>query len=160
MKNMKGKICLITGGTNGIGKVTAQELAQMGTTVVIVGRNAEKTARVVAEIRAATGNENVDMLNALHPGLVNTGFGKNNSGFLMKLIGAVVPFIARSPEKGAETSIYLAASPDVHIVTGKYFVDSKVAQAAAQAADPTVAKKLWDVSSVLVKLTDTMPAAV
>ena len=238
MPNMKGKICLITGGTNGIGKVTAQELARMGTTVVIVGRNAEKTAQVVAEIRAITGNENVDMLladlssqqairqlasefkskysriinvssnahksakldfdnlqgersysagaygasklanilftielarrlegtgvtvNALHPGLVNTGFGKNNSGFLMKLIGAVVPFIARSPEKGAETSIYLAASPDVHIVTGKYFVDSKVAQAAAQVADPTVAKKLWDVSSVLVKLTDTMPAAV
>ena len=59
---MKGKICLITGGTNGIGKVTAQELARMGTTVVIVGRNAEKTAQVVAEIRAITGNENVDML--------------------------------------------------------------------------------------------------
>lgn len=53
-----------------------------------------------------------------------------------------------------------AALPDWRYRTGKYFVDSKVAQAAAQAADPTVAKKLWDVSSVLVKLTDTMPAAV
>ena len=36
--NMSGKICLVTGATNGIGKATAQALAQMGATVVIVGR--------------------------------------------------------------------------------------------------------------------------
>ena len=59
---MQGKICLITGGTNGIGKSTAQALAQMGATVVIVGRNAPKTAQVVEEIRAASGNNNVDSL--------------------------------------------------------------------------------------------------
>ena len=38
MMTMQGKICLITGGTNGIGKSTAQGLARMGATVVIVGR--------------------------------------------------------------------------------------------------------------------------
>jgi retinol dehydrogenase 12 len=60
MMSMQGKICLITGGTNGIGKSTAHALAQMGATVVIVGRNAEKTAQIVNEIRAASGNKNVD----------------------------------------------------------------------------------------------------
>jgi len=59
---MQGKICLITGGTNGIGKSTAQALAAMGTTVVLVGRNPDKTAQVVREIRSATGNQNVDSL--------------------------------------------------------------------------------------------------
>ncbi len=39
-ENMNGKICLVTGATNGIGKATAQALAQLGATVVIVGRNA------------------------------------------------------------------------------------------------------------------------
>jgi NAD(P)-dependent dehydrogenase (short-subunit alcohol dehydrogenase family) len=59
---MEGKICLITGGTNGIGKSTAQGLAKLGATVVIVGRNATKTAQVVEAIRAASGNKNVNSL--------------------------------------------------------------------------------------------------
>jgi len=59
---MNGKICLVTGATNGIGKATAQALAQMGATVVIVGRNAQKTSYVVDKIRSASGNKNVDSL--------------------------------------------------------------------------------------------------
>ncbi len=92
-------------------------------------------------------------VNTLHPGLVNTGMGKNNSGIFMKIFRIVVPLIARSPEKGAETSIYLASSPDVQDVTGKYFVDSKVTSTARQATDTAVAVKLWDVSAALVNLT-------
>ncbi len=283
---MQGKICLITGGTNGIGKSTALELARMGATVLIVGRNAQKTSQVVEEIRAESGNSSVDSLladlssqqevrhlanefkskysqlhvllnnaggvfmhrqlsidgiemtfalnhlayflltnllldtikasapsrivnvssgahsggkiefdnlqseqdynasvygnsklanilftmeltrrlqgasvtvNALHPGFVNTGFGKNNPGFLMKIIRSVVPLVARSPEKGAETSIYLASSPNVQSTTGKYFVDSKVAQTAPQASDTAIAGKLWDVSAEMVHLADSLP---
>ena len=59
---MNGKVCLVTGATNGIGNATAQALAHRGATVVIVGRNAPKTAQLVEEIRAASGNKNVDSL--------------------------------------------------------------------------------------------------
>jgi NAD(P)-dependent dehydrogenase (short-subunit alcohol dehydrogenase family) len=288
--NMHGKICLVTGATNGIGKATAQALAQMGATVVVVGRNAPKTAQLVKEIRAESGNQNVDSLladlssqqdvrrladefmnkykhlhvllnnaggtfmtrqlsvdriemtfalnhlayflltnllletmkasvpariinvssdahshgkiefdnlqgersysgigpygnsklanilftielahrlegtgvtaNALHPGLTSTGFGKNNPGFIMKIMGVVIPLIGRSPEKGAQTSIYLATSPEVQNITGKYFVDCKVTQPAPQAADMAVARKLWDVSYDLAHLADVMPVRV
>jgi NAD(P)-dependent dehydrogenase (short-subunit alcohol dehydrogenase family) len=284
MTTMQDRICLITGGTNGIGKSTAQGLARLGATVVIVGRSAQKTSQVVEEIRSATGNPNVDSLladlssqqevrhlasdfkrkysqlhvllnnaggtfttrqlsvdgiemtlalnhlayflltnllldtleasapariinvssnahsrgtidfdnlqgersyssfgpygnsklanilftielahrlegtgvtvNALHPGFTNTGFGKNNPGLLMKIMGAVVPLIARSPEKGAATSIYLASSPEVQSITGKYFVDCRVSQPAPQASDSAVARRLWDVSAEMVHLAD------
>jgi len=282
--DMNGKICLVTGATGGIGRAAARALAQMGATVVIVGRDAPKTAQLVQEIRAFSGNQNVDSLladlssqqdvrrlagefkskyphlhvllnnaggtfstrqlsvdgiemtfalnhlayflltnllldtikasapariinvssdahsggkidfdnlqgelsyssfgpygnsklanilfttelarrlegtgvtvNALHPGLTRTGFGKNNPGFFMKIMQVIIPLVARSPEKGAQTSIYLASSPEVQSVTGKYFVDCKVTQPAPQAADATVARKLWDVSAELVHLAD------
>ena len=280
-KTMEGKICLITGGTNGIGKSTAQILAGMGATIVIVGRNATKTAQVVKEIRARSGNHNVDSfladlssqkevrrladefkqkykqlhvlinnagaafmqrqlsvdgiemtfalnhlayflltsllldtlkasapariinvssgahtsgkiefdnlqgertygfetypnaklatilytvelahrlegtgitVNALHPGLTSTGFGKNNGPIMAALVTLFAPLFMRSPAKGAETSIYLASSPSVEGITGKYFYESQVAQAAGQAADRVVARKLWDVSAEMVHL--------
>ena len=57
---MKGRNCLITGATSGIGRVAAEELARLGATVMIVGRNPEKTERAAAEIRQSTKNEAVD----------------------------------------------------------------------------------------------------
>jgi NAD(P)-dependent dehydrogenase (short-subunit alcohol dehydrogenase family) len=286
-QSMNGKICLVTGGTNGIGKATAQALAQMGATVVIVGRNAPKTAQVVEEIRAASGNKNVDSLladlssqeevrrladdfkhkyphlhvllnnagavflqrqlsvdgiemtfalnhlayflltnllldtlkastpariinvssdahtygkiefdnlqgerrygasaygnsklanilftmelarrlegtgvtvNALHPGFVATGFGKNNGKVIAALVSIFAPLVGRSPAKGAETANYLASSPSVEGMTGKYFYDSHVISAAPQATDMGVARKLWDVSAEMVHLADGLPA--
>ena len=62
MANMSGKRVLVTGGTAGIGKQTALELARIGAEVIIVGRNAEKTAAVVESLRQATGAATVDSL--------------------------------------------------------------------------------------------------
>jgi NAD(P)-dependent dehydrogenase (short-subunit alcohol dehydrogenase family) len=283
---MQDKTCLITGGTNGIGKSTAQELSRMGVTVVIVGRNAQKTSLVVDAIRAASGNHRVDSLladlssqqeirrlahefkskysqlhvllnnagaffmqrqlsvdgiemtfalnhldyflltnllldtikssapariinvssgahtsgkiefdnlqgeraygfktygnsklaiilftvelarrlagtgvtvNALHPGLVATNFGKNTGGVIAALFGIIAPLVALSPAKGAETSIYLASSPRVDGITGKYFYRSQVTPAAPQGTDMVVARKLWDVSAEMVHLADRLP---
>src|SRR5579859_7544061 len=53
---MQGKVCLITGGSRGIGQAAAIELAGMGATVVIVARDAARGEAVLAEIEARTGH--------------------------------------------------------------------------------------------------------
>ncbi|MEN4013154.1 MAG: SDR family oxidoreductase [Chloroflexota bacterium] len=59
---LKDKKVLITGGSDGIGKVSAEEIAKMGAHVIIVGRNPQKSQQVAAEIRQSSGNEKVDYL--------------------------------------------------------------------------------------------------
>ncbi len=60
-ETMKGRVCLVTGATSGIGKVTARALAGMGATVLVVGRNQAKTQAILDEIKQATGNANLDL---------------------------------------------------------------------------------------------------
>src|SRR5581483_6701555 len=59
---MQGKVCLVTGASGGIGKVTARELATMGATVVMICRNRAKGEATQVEIKAASGNNRVDLI--------------------------------------------------------------------------------------------------
>lgn len=61
---MRGKVCVVTGATAGIGYETALALAGKGAQVVVVGRNAEKGAATVAQIKQATGNTGVHFVKA------------------------------------------------------------------------------------------------
>jgi NAD(P)-dependent dehydrogenase (short-subunit alcohol dehydrogenase family) len=83
--------------------------------------------------------------NAVHPGAVGTNFGRNMTGFIGKAFqwfGSLM----RSPEKGAETSIWLAVHPDLERVTGKYFADKKPIKAKAIAYQPENLERLWMLS--------------
>lgn len=57
---IKGKTCLVTGGTSGIGEITARELARMGARVLVVGRSAERCAATIGRIRDQTGSDAVE----------------------------------------------------------------------------------------------------
>jgi NAD(P)-dependent dehydrogenase (short-subunit alcohol dehydrogenase family) len=91
--------------------------------------------------------------NSLHPGTVRTGYGADGDarGFLAFGIKIAHPFFL-SPAKGARTSIYLASSPEVERVTGKYFVKCKERRPRRWAEDPEAAQRLWQVSAELVGL--------
>ena len=87
--------------------------------------------------------------NALHPGFVNTGFGMNNGGLTKIALDLIQKLVALSPEKGAETNIYLAASPDVEGITGKYW-DNKQQKASNSASHNfETQKRLWELSEEL-----------
>ncbi len=281
--SMKGKICLITGATSGVGEETAKGLAQMGATVVMIARNADKLAKVKSELIAETNNEHIDTIqadlsvqsevhkaaqeflaryenlhvlinnaggvfskrtltadgfeytfalnhlgyflltnllldtlkksaparivnvssmahasagkfdfsdltreksynpfavysqsklanalftyelarrlegtnvtaNCLHPGFVNTGFGKNNNALYNAGLFLMQPIMI-SPQKGAETSIYLASSPEVEGVTGKYFSKKKAIPSSAASYDTNAQRVLWEMSEVMTQNT-------
>lgn len=273
---LAGKTILITGATSGIGAATARALAELGATVVLVGRDPTRTEGIVAQIQRATGNPAVSGLvadlssmrevrdlagafmgryprldvllnnagaiftkrqttvdgyertfalnhlapflltnllverlrantsarvvtvssmvhtgqtldfddvtrgangyngwraygesklanvmftyalarrlngtgvtaNTLHPGVVNTNFAKNNGGF-MKLAMGMFSAFEITPEKGAQTSIYLASSPEVANVSGRYFIKSKPVKSSAASYDEAAQERLWELS--------------
>ncbi len=90
-------------------------------------------------------------VNALHPGSLATGFGRDGDvkGAFGWLFSLARPFL-RSPQKGAQTSIYLASAPEVEGVSGKYFADSKEAEPTSIARDDEAARRLWEASEALV----------
>jgi retinol dehydrogenase-12 len=281
MNELEGKTMLITGATNGIGKVAALDLAKQGATIVIVGRNPEKTARVVQSIQDQSNNPAVDGLiadlssisevrnlartyhqknthlhvlinnaggifadrqvsvdgyeytfalnhlayftltnllldmltadapsriinvsshahvgasldfndlqnerhygyggyraygqsklanllftyelarrlsgtgvtvNAVHPGTVATGFGHNNGG-AMELGMRVFHQFALTPQQGADILIYLASSPEVEGITGKYWTHRKAITSSTQSYDEQSQKRLWVLSAQMV----------
>jgi hypothetical protein len=82
---------------------------------------------------------------------VGTGYGGDGdtSGILAFGLKVARPFML-SPEKGARTSVYLASSPEVAEVSGKYFIKAKQRQPSKVALDEGAARRLWDVSEKLV----------
>jgi NAD(P)-dependent dehydrogenase (short-subunit alcohol dehydrogenase family) len=87
-------------------------------------------------------------VNCLHPGFVATRFGDGSGGFLSSAVRLAKTF-AISPEKGAQTIVYLASSPDVASVSGEYFYKCRPATPTAEARDDAAAKRLWVESAKL-----------
>jgi len=273
---MVGKTCLITGATNGIGRVAAMELAMMGAELFLVYRNKARAEETLDEIRNRTGNENLHLLgaelgsqkqiraaaarflatgkplhvlinnaglgntkrlmtedgfemvlavnhlayflltmllldrikqssparivnvaseahrfgtinfddlggerhfrtfgaysqsklanilfsyelarwlvgtgvtvNCLHPGGIGSGLWTNN-GPLAQFIMKAGRFFLKTPEQGARTTIYLASSPDVEGITGKYYSDCREKTSSRDSYDLNIARRLWNVSA-------------
>jgi NAD(P)-dependent dehydrogenase (short-subunit alcohol dehydrogenase family) len=278
---MKGKVCFITGGTDGIGRAAAHDLAVQGARLLVHGRDPDKGSRAVEELKAATGNPAIEFVQAdfsslaevrrlaavvveraprldvlinnaggifakrlssregfemtfavnhlapfllthllldtlkgaqpsrivttssaahrgaklpfddlqaarkysamgaygtsklanilftralakrlkgtavtatcLHPGFVRTGFGRGFDGSpVVRNMFRLISLFARTPEKGAETVVYLATSPQVQGASGGYYFDCKPIEPTAAAQDDSAAERLWQVSERLV----------
>jgi NAD(P)-dependent dehydrogenase (short-subunit alcohol dehydrogenase family) len=90
--------------------------------------------------------------NCLHPGFVATHIGQRDVGPTVRLLVKLIGSFGASPQEGAKTSIYLASSPKVEGVTGKYFVKSIPRRSAAISYDESLQRQLWEQSAKLVNL--------
>jgi len=90
-------------------------------------------------------------VNCLHPGFTKTNITRDYKG-IIKFFTKIIFSFAKRPEEGAENSIYLASSPEVEGVSGKYFINKKEATSKDITYDTTIAKKVWDVCVNFTKL--------
>jgi retinol dehydrogenase-14 len=94
--------------------------------------------------------------NCLSPGFVRTDLGREATGAFRVFLLLTRPFQS-SPEAGAQTSVYLATSPEVAEVSGRYFEKSTPADPSALSRDPAAAKRLWQLSAQLSGLDADLP---
>lgn len=94
-------------------------------------------------------------VNALTPGIVRTNLGRHvRIPLLAKpLFDLASRAFFKTPQEGAQTSVYLACSPDVEGVQGKCFANCQPQELLPKAIDEDTAKKLWDISEVMVRIT-------
>ncbi len=88
--------------------------------------------------------------NCLHPGVVATGFGRNDPGLFRLAVLLARPFLL-TPEKGARTSIYVASSPEVEGVSGEYFDKCRPRRSSRLSHDEALQERLWDRSVALTQ---------
>lgn len=85
-------------------------------------------------------------VNSLHPGIVKSNLLNNMPWVLRK----VLHLFSASPEKGAETAVYLATSKEVEGVNGGFFVNCRRVKTTAIADDESLALRLWNKSMELI----------
>ncbi|KNC78185.1 hypothetical protein SARC_09368, partial [Sphaeroforma arctica JP610] len=93
-------------------------------------------------------------VSCLHPGAVATNLGANSSTWYVKPVISVLSLFFKAPEKGAESSVYLATQPQGGACAGEYFIGCKVAGISKGATDDAAAKRLWEVSERLVGIAE------
>jgi NAD(P)-dependent dehydrogenase (short-subunit alcohol dehydrogenase family) len=131
--------------------------------------NESKLANVLFTYELARRLEGTGVTaNCLHPGLVATNAASDSPGILWRVINRYRPFLVRfcfrlphtflrSPEQGAETSVFLASSPEIEGITGKYFVERAEARSSKESYDPLLAERLWRLDEELVGLSEGWP---
>jgi len=91
----------------------------------------------------------------LHPGVVRTSFGAEDREAYLAVLIRVARVFMKTPAQGAGTSVYLASSPQVEGISGRYFVNRKPKTSSNASRDTTAAARLWQVSAELTGITAT-----
>ncbi|CAL0320010.1 unnamed protein product [Lupinus luteus] len=89
-------------------------------------------------------------MNAVHPGIVKTGIIRAHKGLLTDSLFFIASKLLKSTSQGASTACYVALSPKIEGISGKYFTDCNESNCSNLANDEWVAQKLWNNTHALL----------
>ena len=136
------------------GKFRLEDLPKPGSNRGYRAYGRSKLCNILFTYELARRLEGTDItVNALHPGLVQTNIARNN-GLLGRVVNFFIGARGVDADKGAETLVYLAASPEVEGVTGRFFVDCRAVPSSNLSYDVELAFRLWGMSERLTATDD------
>ena len=145
------RIVNVSSGAQSMGKLDFEDLQGARRYSGQKAYNQSKLANVVFTYELARRLAGTRVTaNVLHPGVVRTSFATEDASLVWKLLLPLIRPFLKSPKQGAATSIYLASSPQVEGVSGKYFVNRKPRASAKSSYDTAAAARLWQVSTDMV----------
>jgi retinol dehydrogenase-14 len=151
------RVVTVSSGAQGMGKIDFDDLMGERSYSGQRAYNQSKLANVMFTYELARRFEGTGVTaTALHPGLTNTAFSAEDPD-LGLLVAVLRPFMA-SPERGADTAVYLASSPEAEGLTGQYFAKRKPKKSNTSSYDTAAAARLWRVSADLVGIPADAPS--
>ena len=145
------RVVTVSSGAQGMGKIDFDDLMGERKYSGQAAYNQSKLANVMFTYELARRFEGTGVTaTVLHPGMTNTAFSAEDpSRVFAPLVVILRPFM-KSPERGADTPVYLASSPDVEGVSGRYFANQTAKKSSAASYDGATTARLWRVSADLV----------
>ena len=146
----RGRIVTVTSSAEAFGRIDFDDLQSTKAYSGQRAYNQSKLANVLFTYELARRlNGTTVTANAVHPGVTNTSFGVADQPRSYSMSWMARPFM-RSPERGADSVVWAASSPELEGVTGGYFHDRRPKRSSERSHDEATAKRLWQVSEELV----------
>jgi retinol dehydrogenase-14 len=147
------RVVTVSSGAQAMGRIDFDDLQGERNYSGQMAYNQSKLADVMFTYELARRLEGSGVTaTALHPGVVSTGFGAEDPSWIFKVLVPLVRPFMKSPQQGATTSIYLASSPQVEGLTGRFLANRKVETTNKASYDTATTRRLWQISADLVGL--------
>jgi retinol dehydrogenase-14 len=152
------RVVTVSSGAQSMGRIAFDDLQGERNYSGQRAYNQSKLANIMFTNELARRLEGTSVTaNALHPGVVRSNFGAEDQARWFALMSRVILPLLKTPAQGAQTSIYLASSPDMDGLTGQFFANRKRKRPNRVAFDTEMTAKLWNVSAALVGVTPVIP---
>jgi NAD(P)-dependent dehydrogenase (short-subunit alcohol dehydrogenase family) len=152
------RIVTVSSGAQAMGRIDFDDLQGERSYSGQRAYNQSKLANVMFTYELARRLEGTGVAaTVLHPGVVRTAFGTEDPARWQRVFLPLVRPFLKTPDEGAQTSVYLASSAEVHGVTGRYFANRKPKKSSKGSYDTAAQARLWQISADLVGLTTVHP---